>query len=655
MPKVLIDVKHRIGRISRDIYGQYLEHWGRCIYDGLWAEMLKSRKFAGHDWENKENYGVVKPWFAINRTVDMHYVHDNSEFYTGRQSQKIVLKKSYSQAHGIGQGSLWFVADREYEVTFNIKQRGMAGAVTVAIGSEKEVFDSHTIGHIGEEWTKFVFKLRATRTCKNGVFSVTFSEAGALWLGTASLMPADNYHGIRRDVLEVIKELRPAHIRWPGGNFASSYHWQDGIGDRDKRPSIFDSNWLAWETNDFGTDEFLKVCEYVNAKPYICANNGNGSPEEAAEWVEYCNGSTNTGFGKLRAANGHRESYNVKLWGIGNEMFGNWQVGHVDERTHAKKYLVMATAMRAVDPELAFVAPGGRYWHYPEWNQALLEIAHEHLDHISLHSYAKRYRTRFKDESSYVDNPELVEEIYYYAAAANYGVELHLSKTQEEFDQHMTEDKRVHVAFDEWNIQLHRDKPNAEVHEFRMRDAVYTAGVYQALQRQCDAVKIATLVQLVNTLGIIRTNHAGIWLTPTYWTSSLFTNHSGEIAINTSVECEMFPYPGYEPNDPPNREEIPFVSAQATLSEDEEKLFISVINRYIDKDVTTLFRLENWCPKKQGKIWQITGPDYMALNTFEQQDVITVQEDKIENIDATFEHMFPACSVSIIECWKAPY
>ena len=95
MAKVLIDVKHRIGRIRRDIYGQYLEHLG--IYDGLWAEMLKSPRFAEHDWENNEKYGVVKPWFAINRTVGMHYVHDNSEFYTGRQSQKIVLKKSYSQ------------------------------------------------------------------------------------------------------------------------------------------------------------------------------------------------------------------------------------------------------------------------------------------------------------------------------------------------------------------------------------------------------------------------------------------------------------------------------------------------------------------------------------------------------------------------------
>jgi alpha-N-arabinofuranosidase len=650
MAKIIIDTQDRIGRISPDIYGQYLEHWGRCIYDGLWAEMLQSRKFAEPDWENNQNYGVVKPWFAINRNPDMHYMHDNSMFYTGRQSQKITLKKKDGKAQGIGQGGLWLVAGREYDVILNMRQTGMSGSVVVAIGSEAEVLDSHTTEAVGDGWTRFSFKLRAARTERNGMFSITFSEPGTLWIGTASLMPSDNYHGMRKDVLDVIKAIRPAHIRWPGGNFASSYHWREGIGDRDIRPPVYDTNWLTWDPNDFGTDEFLKVCDYVNTKPYICANSGDGTPEAAAAWVEYCNGSSDSEFGKLRALNGHAEPYDIKLWGIGNEMFGNWQVGHVDERTHARKYAAIAKAMRAVDPGLDFVAPGGRYWHYPEWNQALLEDAYKYLDHISIHSYAKRYRTRLKDESSYLGNSELEEEIYYYAAAANYGVELHLAKTQEEFDRYKTETKRIYVAFDEWNIQLHHDKPNAEVHDFRLRDAIYAAGVYQALQRQCDAVKIATLVQLVNTLGIIRTNQTGIWLTPTYWTSLLFTNHSGDIALNTLVESEMFPNPGYEPDDPPGRETVPFVDAQATLSEDGEKIYISVVNRHIDKDVTVQFSFENWQPAKTGRLWQIKGEDYMVLNTLEQPDMAGIKEEQLEDLGPNFEMSIPKHSVSIIEC-----
>jgi len=647
--KILIDTQDQIGRISPDIYGQYLEHWGRCIYDGLWAEMLKSRKFAEADWENNQNYGVIKPWFAINRNANMHYMHDNSVFYTGCQSQKITLNKEDMKTHGIGQAGLWLVAGCEYDVTLNLRQNSLSGPVIVTIGNETDVFDSHTIETVSSDWQGFTFKLRTNRTEKNSVFSIVFSKPGTLWIGTTSLMPTDNYHGLRMDVLDAIKAIKPAHIRWPGGNFASSYHWQDGIGDKDMRKPVYDVNWQIWETNDFGTDEFLKVCEYANTKPYICANSGDGTPEEALAWVNYCNGSAEQEYGNLRARNGHKNPYNVKLWGIGNEMFGNWQVGHIDERTHARKYSAIAAAMRTVDPDLEFVAPGGRYWHYPEWNKALLEEAYEYLDHISIHSYAKRYRTRFKDESSYVGNSELEEEIYYYAAAANYGIELHLTKTQDEFNRYKTADKRVQVAFDEWNIQLHRDKPNAEVHDFRIRDAIYAAGVYQALQRQCETVKIATLVQLVNTLGIIRTNHAGIWLTPTYWTSLLFTNYSGDISLNTIVESDEFRNPGYEPNDPPNRETVPFVAAQATLSEDGKKIYISVVNRYIDKDVTVHFNFKNWQPAKIGRLLQIGGGNYMALNTYDQPNLIGITEKQLNNLGTNFQMIIPKLSVSIIE------
>jgi alpha-N-arabinofuranosidase len=650
MAKILIDVNYKIGKISPDIYGHYLEHWGRCIYDGLWAEMLKSRKFAENDGENAATYGIVQPWFAINRNDLMHFMHDNTEYFTGRQSQKIILNEKDDKSHGIAQGNLWLVKDRKYKLTLNIKQKGLKGPITISIGNKEHVFDSHVLKKIDEDWCRIEFELISSQNEKNGILSITFINSGVLWLGTISLMPKDNYYGIRKDVLEAIKELKPAHIRWPGGNFASSYHWQNGIGDRDKRMPVFDPSWQVWDTNDFGTDEFLKVCEYVNTKPYICVNNGDGTTEEAAQWVEYCNGSINTKFGKLRADNGHIKPYNIKLWGIGNEMFGNWQIGHVDERTHAEKYLKMAQSMRATDPELEFVAPGGRHWHYPEWNKALFDVASDCLDHISIHSYAKRYRSKFKDESSYIEDAKLVEEIYFYALAANYGVELHLSKVQKEIDTNKKCSKRIHVAFDEWNIQLHRDKKNHEVHDFRLRDALYAAGVFQALQRQCNAVKIATLVQLVNTLGIIRTNHEGIWLTPIYWTSKLFTEYSGEIALNTKVESDTFLNPGYEPDDPPGRKDIPYISAQGTLSNDGENLFISIINRYINKNVSINIFIDNWKPKPEAELLQIDGPDYMSLNTYENKNTITVKKEKINNISSNFKFLSPAHSVSIIEC-----
>ncbi|MCW4027128.1 MAG: hypothetical protein NWE76_06565 [Candidatus Bathyarchaeota archaeon] len=148
---------------------------------------------------------------------------------------------------------------------------------------------------------------------------------GGVWVGEDSEIP--NVKGFRKDVLEAVKELRSAVMRYPGGNFASGYHWLDGVGPRDQRPSRFDMAWGAEEPNKFGTDEFLEWCRLAEVEPFMVVNAGNGSPQEAAEWVEYCNSAKDTYFASLRRKNGQSEPYGVKLWGIGNELYGKWQVG----------------------------------------------------------------------------------------------------------------------------------------------------------------------------------------------------------------------------------------------------------------------------------------------------------------------------------------
>ena len=152
-----------------------------------------------------------------------------------------------------------------------------------------------------------------------------------MWVARASLMPVDNTGGFRKDVVESIKaNWTPTFIRWPGGNFASAYHWMDGIGDIDKRPPYLDPAWQQWEYHDVGTDEFIAFCRLVDSEPILTVNMGTGTPEEAAAWVAYCNGSPDTKYGAMRAKNGHPEPFNVKTWFVGNEQFGNWQDGHCD-------------------------------------------------------------------------------------------------------------------------------------------------------------------------------------------------------------------------------------------------------------------------------------------------------------------------------------
>ena len=136
----------------------------------------------------------------------------------------------------------------------------------------------------------------------------------------------------------MIKEWQPSYIRWPGGNFLSGYDWLNGIGNKNIRLPYYDHAWYQWEYNDVGTDEFMKWCNYIGSEPMITVNTGNGTPQEAANWIEYITGSEKTKFGKLRVKNGRKKPYNLKTIFIGNEMFGGWQIGHTDPVTYAKKY-----------------------------------------------------------------------------------------------------------------------------------------------------------------------------------------------------------------------------------------------------------------------------------------------------------------------------
>jgi len=159
-------------------------------------------------------------------------------------------------------------------------------------------------------------------------------------------LPRSDVHGFRTDVLEAVRPLRVPHLRWPGGNFVSGYHWQDGVGRVDQRPRRTDLAWYAEESNRFGTDEFIAYCREIGTEPFICVNMGSGTMDEAQAWVEYCNGSGNTSWASLRRRHGHPEPYRVRYWGLGNEMYGSWQIGNLNAHDYVKKARGFAVVMK---------------------------------------------------------------------------------------------------------------------------------------------------------------------------------------------------------------------------------------------------------------------------------------------------------------------
>ncbi len=650
--EIVVSPSKKIGTINPDIYGLFTEMCFDEFNGGMWAEMLKSRKFAEDDGDpGLKNYGVVKPWLPIGKNQKTHFAHDNTIYYCGKQSQKIISEDTANHRTGIAQAGLYLEKEKTYQVRVNLKQENIQGPVTIALEGENSPCAAKEVTITDNGWMRFSFTLKPTQTDKNGRFTITVTGSGTQWVGRASLMADDNLSGFRKDVIEALRAMRPPNIRWPGGNMVSEYHWQDGISDRDKRPPTFIRE--MWDPFDVGIDEFMELCRLVGTRPYIALNAGDGTPEEAAAWVEYCNGGLDTKYGKLRAKNGHPEPYNIELWGIGNEMFGNWQNGHVDEETYARRHVAIAKAILAVDKDIKLVATGGRYWKYPRWNKALFKIAGEYFDYLSLHSYAKKYRRTMKKAD--LKDPGFAEEFYYYIVSSPYGIEEQIYETDKEIRKALPDQPEVTVAFDEWNCWAYRastgDAGSEDV-DFAQRDALYTAGMFHAFRRQHKAVTLANFSKTVNAMPLIKVNQSGMFLNPQYLAFKMYLNHSGPTLLGSTVKCDSFPAPEYERGRPQAIGQIPYLDVSATMSDDGKTIYVAVINLHADKNVKTTISLDQWDFVSQVKLFELYDDDYMAENTFEHPNRLTIKEDVLNEPGNPFTYNFKPHSVTIMEFRK---
>ena len=438
--------------------------------------------------------------------------------------------------------------------------------------------------------------------------------------------------GFRKDVLEAVKNIKCPILRWPGGNFASNYHWEDGVGPKEKRPVRFDLAWGKEETNRFGTDEFIEYCRQVGAEPYICVNIGTGSLDEAIHWLEYCNSTGNTYYAKLRAKSGHPEPYRVKYWGIGNEIYGEWQVGHRSAKEYAKVLSEYARFMKVVDPSIKIIAVGADD---PEWDLEVIKTARKYIDYISNHQY-------------------LGSDDYYDTVASVYWIEkrLKILRSVIQIAQPLIkEEERVKIALDEWNVWYRGRSENDFEENYALKDGLFAAGVFITLHKLCRSVTMANLAQLVNVLGAIHTDKQNLYLTPIYRAFELFANHTGEIALDVFVNSETYDIEakallGKRKFKLSN---VPYLDASATLSRSKNKLYIAAVNYHLEKDIECPISIEGFSPKKEGKVYELNGPDVMAMNDFNNPEKIRIVDKAIKNISSRFSYVFPAHSATVIE------
>lgn len=476
-----IDAEKRGEPISPLIYGQFIEHLGRCIDGGIWAEMLADRKFFHAVGDNES------PWKPFN-LKDIEIVMDKETPFVGEHSPKIVLGEDDFMG-SIMQRDWRMQKDRKYVGYIWLKCGGEIKDVRIMLDMFMRngvgLFEMISIPVREGDYYREAFEFTAPRDAE-GQLTITVEGTGSVTIGCVSLMPADNVRGMRADTLKLLKELDSPVYRWPGGNFVSGYDWRDGIGDRDKRPPRKNPAWLGVEHNDFGLDEFMVFCRELGTEPYIAVNTGNGEVDNALAELQYANTPADTEMGGLRAKNGHAEPYKVKFWGIGNEMYGNWQIGHMPVEAYAEKNNRFVDAFRAADPNVTVIAVGETGW----WDEVIMRKCVEHMNLISEHFYVG-------------EKQDVVEHVAQVPHQVKRIADAH-RKYRQEFPE--LADKNIRIALDEWNYWYGPEIFGQIGTRYFVKDGLGIAAGLHEFFRNSDIYEMANYAQTVNVIGCIKTN-----------------------------------------------------------------------------------------------------------------------------------------------------
>jgi alpha-N-arabinofuranosidase len=370
--------------------------------------------------------------------------------------------------------------------------------------------------------------------------------------------------GFRTDVLELLRDLRLTVLRWPGGNFVSNYHWRDGVGPKDLRPSRPDLAWGGVESNRFGTDEFIEYCRALGAEPYICLNMGTGTLEEALAWVEYCNSARSTHWAELRRQNGHAEPYGVTWWGLGNEIYGPWQVGALSADEYVAEATRWARAIRMVDPEAKLVSCGEVGW--TDWDVKVIDGLAALVDFHSVHLY-----TGSDDYWTNVLAPHIAER-----AIATTSTLLRRAA----YSRHLAQAPRI--VYDEWNVWF-RDMTDGLEERYTFQDAL-AVGVYlNIFVRNCAWVAMANLAQMVNAIAPIVTSAQTAVVQPIYYPFLLHSKGHLTSAVDTFAEGPTVEAPKEHLTRWEHRlgDLGPFsvVDAAATVDADHRHVAVTLVNR----------------------------------------------------------------------------
>ncbi len=614
---IVIDTSKTGEPISKYIYAQFIEHLGRCIYGGIWAEMLEDRKFyfpitADYDpYQGTRNvskdspYAIVgaSPWQIVGSPDSVTMVKEGS--FVGEHTPLI------QPDSGIRQLDLGLVRNKQYVGYIYLKAQQQSANVTISLiwGDNPNDQDSIQFTVSDNKYVKYPFQFTAGADTINGKplrgkLEIRVADR-ACFVGTVSLMPADNIEGMRADTLAVLKELNAPMYRWPGGNFVSGYDWRDGIGDRDKRPPRTNPAWTGVEHNDFGFHEFIRFCRLVEAEPLVTVNTGFGDAYSAAAQLEYSNGSTDTLMGALRAKNGDREPFNVRYWAIGNEMWGRWQLGYMRLQHYVLKHNWVVDKMREVDPDIVPIASGNA----GSWSEGLLKNCADHIDLIAEHFYCREKSGVIEHTSQIADN-------------IKQKVEFH-KELRGKLDS--LKGKDIKIAMTEWNYWYGPHVFGELGTRYFHKDGLGIAKGLHEYFRHSDIIFLANYAQTVNVIGCIKASKTAAAFETTGLVLKLYRNNFGTLPVTVTGDTAP-------------------IDVSAALTEDHKVLTIGVVNP-TEQERELAMDLKGAQLTGTGTLGLIAHSDPMAYNELGKEPNVVIVEKPVSGISNTLS--IPPLSISL--------
>lgn len=676
--QVAIDAAKAGEPITPLIFGGYMEP----ATTRVWAEMLTDRKFANPITNAAppptnsfflrflgEPFKPVGP----EGTVEMDTVRP----FVGKHSPRIKLDGS--EPRGIQQSKLRLGRGRSY--VGRIYLSGDASAkVEVRLVWGSGAGDSQTIRipSLSREYQKFELKFTSPADTEDARLEILGAGSGAFHVGSVSLMPADNVQGFHAGMIKLFKEAGFKMAKWPGGNFVSGYDWYDGIGDRDKRPPRHQAMWRdRVEPNDVGIDDFIAFCRLLGAEPYVAINSGFGEARVAAEEVEYCNGSTATRLGKLRAENGHPKPYNVRLWCIGNEMYGPWQFGHMSLNQYWVKHNYIVEAMKKVDPRIKVTVSGASIceksiggaekkndffpdkWEPPvldklpyefgglnDWDGWLLANCADNIDYLSEHTYAYPDLAFDAEKQRFVDVQDALQ--FKTRRIANRVGEAFEAWQKYVEKMPVLKSKGVKFIFDEWGVR-YRSADGKSHRPEGMVTALSYALLLHELFRHSDMVAASCPTGGLYTVLIDNTGEAVGFSAEGLVMKIMATHFAGALPVDVHGNSPQQPVTGTPLVDIPS---VPIGSPTypldvcAALSADRKNLILSVVNPTVDSQEFG-GQIAGVKPSGPGKLWQIAPPSVTSANEPGKEPDVKIVERSLEALPEKVQ--VPPYSINVYE------